>query len=342
MKSFQLVAHGDPGRFSLSEIPTPLPGDLEVQIRVRACGLNHLDLWLEKGALPVPISLPRIPGGELSGEISALGGGVTGWRVGDRVAVQSNLFCGKCEFCAQGEESMCLAGQLLGVQRDGGFAEYAVVPVSSLVPLPASVSFEESAAVTLAASTAMHMLDDRVHVRSGDWVLVMAGASGVGSAAIQISKRFGAYVIATGSTEEKRQLSQNLGADFVIDPGLPDWPAEVRRITKKRGVDIVVEHIGGSILEQAFQCLARGGSIVTCGATMGREVSMNLWPFFVKQQRLVGSYGRNRKDMIATLQWVSEGRLKSVIDELIPLERAAEAFEKMRNRSVRGKLVIVP
>lgn len=266
--------------------------------------------------------------------------GDTLWRIGDRVAVQSNLFCGECEFCRRGEESMCLRSQLLGVDRDGGFAEKVVVPASSLARLPEAVSFETSAALTLAGSTAMHMLTERTQVKRGDWVLAIGGASGVGSAAIQIAKGLAARVISTGSTEAKRKLAQQLGAEFVVDSTDPKWPAEVRRITGKRGVDVIVEHVGGEVLVKCFDCLARGGTIVTCGATAGREVTLNLWPFFVKQQRLIGSYGRNRADMRATLEWVAQGKLKPVIHSTFPLERTAEAFAALRERRVLGKVVI--
>jgi len=264
------------------------------------------------------------------------------WKEGDRVAVQSNLFCGKCEFCVRGEETICLESQMLGVQRDGAFAEQVVVPESAIVSLPDAVSYEASAALTLAGSTAMHMLAHRAQVRSGDWVLVIGGASGVGSAAIQIARGMGGYVIATASTPEKQQLSEKLGAHYVVNSTDPDWPAAVRKLTAKRGVDLVVEHVGGEVLAKCFHCLARNGTIVTCGATSGREINIQLWPFFVKQQRLIGSYGRNRADMEATLEWAAEGRMHSVIHQLFPLSRAGEAFQLLRERKVLGKLVIQP
>ena len=354
MRAAQLIAHGSPGKFELRDVPTPQPQPGEVLIDVRACGLNHLDLWLEEAGLPIPAKLPRTPGGEVAGVIAELGEGVnqratglqpaeratakddalaniqpcqlqTGstlerpWRVGDRVAVQSNFFCGACEFCLLGEESQCRENQLLGVERDGGFAEKMIAPVSSLVRLPDSVSFETSAALTLAGSTAMHMLAARTQVKRGDWVLAIGGASGVGSAAIQIAREFGARVIATASSAEKAKLSQDLGAEFVVDSTSAKWPAEVRRLTAKRGVDIVVEHVGGDVLLKCFDCLARNGTIVTCGATAGREVTLNLWPLFVKQQRLIGSYGRNRADMRATLDWAAAGKLRAVIHSVLPL-----------------------
>lgn len=342
MKAFQLVAHGTPGSFELRDLPDPTPGADEAVVRVRACGLNHLDLWLEEAGLPIRVALPRTPGGEVAGEIAAVGTGVRHWAAGDRVAVQSNLSCGQCEYCARGEESLCLKGELLGVQRDGGFAEQVVVPARALVRLPESVGFETAAALTLAASTAMHMLTRRASVWPGAWVLVVGGASGVGSAAIQIARQLGARVLSTGSTEAKRALAKSLGAEQVLDSSDPQWPAEVRRLTGKRGVDLVVEHVGGKLLEQAFTCLARGGTVVTCGATAGREVALQLWPFFVKQQRLVGSYGRNRADVEATLTWAAAGKLRPVIDRTVPLTEAVQAFAALRGRRVLGKVLVTP
>jgi 2-desacetyl-2-hydroxyethyl bacteriochlorophyllide A dehydrogenase len=341
MRALQLTSHGSPGQFRVADVPAPQPGPDEVVVKVRACGLNRLDLWLEEGGLPIPVQLPRVPGAEISGVIGKLGSDVDEWRVGDRVAVQSNLFCGTCEFCLRGDESICLKGQLLGVQKDGGFAEEVLVPARALVQIPAAVDFETSAALTLAGSTAMHMLTNRAEIRSADWVLVMGGASGVGTAAIQIAKQLGANVIATASTLEKRNVAMSAGADHVVDSTADDWPTEIRQITDRRGVDIVVEHIGGRMLTQAFACLARGGTVVTCGATAGREVEMNLWPFFVKQQRLIGSYGRNRADMIATLDWAAVGKLKPMVHKRYALDETPQAFADLRNRTVLGKAVIV-
>jgi NADPH:quinone reductase-like Zn-dependent oxidoreductase len=342
MKAIQLVAHGAPGRFELRELPDPQPSPGEVIVEVHACGLNHLDLWTEAGELPLPIKLPLTPGCEIAGRVSRMGEGVDAWQPGDRVAVQSNLYCGECEYCRRGDESMCINNVMLGVQRDGGFAGLVAVPARALVRLPDNVDFTASAGLTLAGSTAMHMLTNRASVRGGDWVLVMAGASGVGSAAIQIARGLGARVISTGSSEEKREVARRLGAEFVLDLAKANWTVEVRKITDKRGVDVVVEHIGGTALQQAFNCLARDGTIVTCGATSGREVPLNLWPFFVKQQRLVGSYGRNAADFRATLDWAAQGKLKPVIDSTVPLAETPRAFERLRSRQVLGKLVITP
>ena len=342
MKALQLIAHGNPGKFELREIPDLVPGANEAVIQVQSCGLNHIDLWTESAGLPIPIQLPRILGGEVAGRVLMVGSNVKDWRAGDDVAVQSNLFCGECEFCQRGDESLCLFGQLLGVNCDGGFAEKVLVPARTLIRLPRGVDFDTSAALTLAGSTAMHMLTNRASVRRGDWVLAIGGASGVGSAAIQIAKHLGARVISTGSTEAKRSLAHHLGAEFVLDPANPEWPAEVRKITNRRGVDLIVEHVGGEVLFKCFDCLARGGTIVTCGATAGREVPFNVWPFFVKQHRLIGSYGRNRADLQATLEWAAAGKLKPVIDSVFPLDQVPAALEKLRSRNMQGKILIEP
>jgi 2-desacetyl-2-hydroxyethyl bacteriochlorophyllide A dehydrogenase len=342
MKAVQLVEFGAPGKLLITDLPEPQPSSNEVLVKVHACGLNHLDLWLEKGALPIELRLPIIPGAEIAGEVLALGNKVHGWQVGDRVAVQSNLFCGECEFCLAGKESLCLHGQLLGVQRDGGFAEKVVVPARALVSLPDGLNFQSSAALTLAGSTAVHMLTSRVQVQSGQWVLVMAGASGVGSVAIQVARYLGAYVIATGSTPAKRELATKLGAEYVVDSSKETWPSQVRQITQKHGADLVIEHVGGKTFERVFDCLARGGTILTCGATTGPEVHINLWPLFVKEQRVIGSYGRNRKDLETTLEWARQGIIRPVIDRVLPLSATTEAFNLLRARGVLGKILIQP
>jgi 2-desacetyl-2-hydroxyethyl bacteriochlorophyllide A dehydrogenase len=342
MKAVQLIAHGQPGQFELREVPDAKAGPGEVVVQVQACGLNHLDLWLEQGELPIPIQLPRTPGCEIAGRVIEVGTDVSGWKTGDEVAVQSNLFCGRCEYCRRGEESMCLQPVMLGVQCDGGFAEKVGVPQRALIRLPPGVNFQTSAALTLAGSTAMHMLTNRTAVREGDWVLVIGAASGVGSAAIQIARHLGGRVIATASSETKRALARQLGAEFVVDSTGEAWPAEVRGITHKHGVDVVVEHVGGEVLRKCFECLARGGTVVTCGATAGNETALNLWPFFVKQHRLVGSYSRNSADLKASLEWAAAGKLKPVIHVVYPLDRTAEAFAALRSRTVLGKVLVDP
>jgi NADPH:quinone reductase-like Zn-dependent oxidoreductase len=342
MKAVQLIAHGVPGKLELKDLAEPKPAPDQVVVNVKACGLNRLDLWAEEGGLPVPLQLPRTLGCEIAGQIIALGEDIDDWRIGERVAIQSNLFCGFCEYCLRGEETICIRGKLLGIDLDGGFAEQVAAPAKALVRIPPEVDYNTSAAITLGTSTAMHMLTKRVEAQPGDWVLVIAGASGVGSSAIQIAKHLGAKVIATGSTQTKRDFALSLGADHTVDSNDENWPGEVRALTQKRGVDIVVEHVGGEVLRQCFQCLARGGAIVTCGATAGREVDLNIWPLFVKQQCIVGSYGRTRADVQQTLEWAALGYLRPNIHRTYGLESVPEAFKALRERSVLGKIVITP
>ncbi len=342
MKAIQLTAQGAPGKFELRELPEPVPAANEVLVQVQSCGLNHLDLWLEQGGLPIPVILPRTPGGDIAGRVYKTGTSVTDWRSGDAVIVQSNLFCGECEFCRRGDESLCLRGEMFGVHRDGGFAEQVLAPSRALLRLPTGVDFDTAAALCLNGSTAMHMLTNRAQVQPGQWVLVIGGAGAVGSAAIQIVRQLGGRVISTASTPAKRALAEHLGAEHVISTSDPQWPAQVRKLTDKRGVDLVVEHVGGDVLRQCFECLARGGTIVTCGATAGREITFQIWPFFVKQHRFIGSYGRNRADLIATLQWAAEGKLKPVIDSVFPLDQTADAFAKLRSGKMLGKILVEP
>lgn len=343
MKAVQLLSQGVPGEFKYHDVPDPTPEPDEVIVKVRACGLNHLDLWVEETAgLPMGIDLPLTPGCEIAGEVAELGVDVDQWRIGDQVAVQSNLFCGTCEYCLSGEEANCLNTRLIGVECDGGFAELVKAPSRCLMAIPDGVSFETSAALTLAGSTAIHMLTDRAEVREGDWVLVIGASSGVGSAAIQIASQLGARVITTGSTDEKRRFGVQLGAEHAVDHTKDDWPDEVRCITDKRGVNLVVEHVGADVLEKVFRCLARGGTVVTCGATAGRSVSFEVWPFFVRQHRLIGSYGRNHADVNATLQWAAEGRLRPIVHQVFPLEQTADAYNLLRGRQVLGKVLVKP
>lgn len=342
MDACRLVQHGKPGVYEFGEVQDPRPGEGEVVVAVRACGLNRLDLWTEEAGLPVPVPLPLIQGCEPAGEIFEVGSGVSGWKIGDRVAVQSNLFCGNCESCAKGEENLCLKGSLIGVQINGGFAEKMVVPQRVLVPIPAGVSHETAAALGLAGATAMHMLTKRVRVRPGSVVLVVGGTSGVGSAAIQIARRLGARVFALSSTESKRAKSISLGAELVFDSSSADWPKQIRAATGRRGVDVVVEHVGGGVLPACLECLARGGIIVTCGATAGRDVSLNLWPLFVKEQSVVGSYGRTREDMSQTFAWADRGWLRPVIHSVVPLKELPAAIARLRAGTVEGKVVLKP
>jgi NADPH:quinone reductase-like Zn-dependent oxidoreductase len=324
----------------VGEMPCPQPGNAQALVRAHACGVNRLDIYERTGRTPV--KLPHISGSEAAGEVVAYGPGIANEPVpvGHLAAIAPYLFCGQCEFCIVGEETMCIRGNILGLASQGAFAEYVVVPASSLVPLPDGVTAHEAAAVGLAMITAWRMLIDRARVQPGETVLVQAGGSGVGSAAIQIAKLAGARVIATVGSREKMEHAQRLGADNVINYNELDFAQEVRKLTGKRGVAVVVEHIGTTTWEKSISCLAREGRLVTCGATTGNEGTTNLWTLFAKELRLIGSYGGTRADLATVLRLVAQGQLRPVIARTLPLESVGEAQRLLEERHVFGKIVI--
>ncbi len=340
MKAILLEEFGQADVLRIREVPDPTPGPGEVLVRVAACGVNRLDLWIRTGSLARKPALPHIMGSEVSGVVEALGPGVVGVSVGERVAVAPYLFCGRCEYCLDGRETVCLKSDILGLNSQGGYAELVSVPVSNVVPLPEGVQFEEAAALTLAAPTAWRMLTDRVRVQPGQWVLVQAAGSGVGSAAVQIAKRFGARVIATAGTDEKLEKARQLGADEVINYSTADVVQEVRRITGKRGVDVVVEHVGAATWEKSLASLARRGKVVTCGATTGSEASINLWTLFAKENAIIGSYGATRGEVATVLGLAAQGQLKPVIDAVLPFKHVTEAHRRLEDRRQFGKIVL--
>jgi NADPH:quinone reductase-like Zn-dependent oxidoreductase len=300
-----------------------------------------LDIYSRTGRTKIA-PLPHISGSEVAGEIAVVGEAVNGLKVGQEVAVAPYLFCGRCEFCLAGEEVMCLKGDIVGLGDQGGFAEYVRVPASSIVALPKGVDFVSAAAVGLAAITAWHMLTVRAPLTAGQEVLVHAAGSGVGSAAIQIAKLSGARVIATASSAAKLELARKLGADEVINYQEQDFFQEVRRLTNKRGVDVVVEHIGEHTWEKSVASLARRGRLVTCGATSGNEGKINLWNLFAKEQTLIGSYGGTRHDLATLLKLVAAGHFQPVVAGTFSLEQVQEAQQLMEKREQFGKYIIIP
>jgi NADPH:quinone reductase-like Zn-dependent oxidoreductase len=326
----------------LQDLPVPEAGPGQVLVRVRACGVNHIDLWAREGKLPIRIPLPHVSGSEVTGEVAQVGPGVEGVAIGQRVAVHPYLHDGTCEYCLAGEESTCLRGDILGMVSQGGYAEYVRVPANSVVPLPEGLGFVEAAAVTLATLTAWHMLVAKARVRPGETVLVLAAGSGIGVAAVQIARLAGARVIAAASSEEKLAVARGLGAEETVNYTTEDLREAVRRITGKRGVDVVVEHVGAATWEQSLACLTRNGRLVTCGATTGSEVRMDLWPFFVRQITAYGAYGGTRAELQRVLQLTARGLLKPVVARVLPLAALPEAQEALQRRQVVGKLVVEP
>jgi len=342
MRAVVVPRHGGPEVLEVVSRPRPSPGGGEVLLQVKAAGVNHLDTFVRRGMPGITLPLPMIPGSDASGLVAAVGAGVAGLEAGDRVFVSSGYSCERCRACLSGNEPLCRFYGLLGEHRDGTQAEFVVLRASQALPLPPGVSFEEGAAFPLVFLTAWHMLVARAAVRQGEEVLVHAGGSGVGSAAIQIAKLHGARVLTTVGGAEKGAKAKALGADEVIDSRTSDFLAETRRLTGKRGVDVVVENVGQETWEKSLLALAKGGRLVTCGATTGYEAKTNLSHLFFKWLSLLGSTMGSRAELLQIADLVAARRLRPVLDRVLPFEQAAEAHRLIAARAVFGKIVLTP
>jgi NADPH:quinone reductase-like Zn-dependent oxidoreductase len=340
MKAIVIPRHGGPEALELRDVEQPTPGAGEVLVRVRACALNHLDLWSRNGIAGIQFPLPLIPGSDIAGEIAGVGAGATRAKVGDKVVLSPGVACGQCAACASGDDSQCRWYKLIGYMRNGGCAEYVVAPEVNALPMPQGLSFEEAAAVPLVFLTAWHMLITRAQLKAGEDVLVLGAGSGIGSAAIQIAKLIGARVIATAGDPMKFEKARALGADEMIQHGKQDISEEVRRLTGKRGVDVVFEHVGKVTWEQTVKSLATAGRLVTCGATTGREAMTDLRLLFARQLSLLGSYMGSRGELFHVLKLVGEKKLRPVVDRVLPLAEARAAHEVMERREHFGKVVL--
>jgi len=342
MRAVVVPRHGGPEVLEIATRPRPIPGPGEVLLQVQAAGVNHLDTFVRRGMPGITLPLPMIPGSDAAGVVVALGPGAAGVKEWDRVFVSPGYSCGRCRACLSGNEPLCRFYGLLGEHRDGTQAEYVALPVAQVLPLPAGVSFEAGAAFPLVFLTAWHMLVARAGLRPGEDVLIHAGGSGVGSAAIQIAKLHGARVLTTTGGPEKGAKAKALGADEVIDHRSSDVLAEVRRLTGKRGVDVVVENVGQETWEKSLLALAKGGRLVTCGATTGYEARTDLRHLFFKGLSLLGSTMGSRAELLQIADLVAAGRLRPVVDRVLPFEQAAEAHRLLAARSVFGKIVLTP
>jgi len=340
VKAVRFPLHGGPEVLRYEEAPDPAPRPGGVVVRVRACALNHLDLWQRRGIERVSIPLPHISGADVAGEV--VDAGDTGVPLGQRVMLQPGLSCGRCARCLAGEDNYCPRYDVLGYQSDGGYAELIAVPASSLVPLPDRIAFEQAAAFPLSFLTAWHMLMTRARLRSADTVLVLAAGSGVGQAAIQIAKAFHATVIATAGSEFKAGRAAAIGADHVIDHYREDLVQRVRQITTNRGVDLVVEHVGEATWEKSIRCLARGGRVVTCGATTGHRAALDLRHLFARQLSVLGSYMGGRGELLHAADLFVKGVLTPVVDRTYALAEAAQAQMRLESSEQFGKIVLVP
>ncbi|MBI2371327.1 MAG: zinc-binding dehydrogenase [Deltaproteobacteria bacterium] len=311
-------------------------------LKLRACALNHLDLWLRQGAPGRKVPLPHILGSDIAGEVARAGNLVTKVKPGDRVIVLPGASCGECRLCLSGQDNRCPRFHIIGSEVDGGYAEYVKVPGVNVAPMPDGLSFEEAAAFPLATLTAWHMLVTRAGVRAGEDVLVLAAGSGIGTQAVQIAKHHGARVIAAAGSDEKLKKARELGADETINYTRQDLAEEARRLTGGRGVDVVFEHVGQATWEKSVQSLATGGRLVTCGATTGAQVQLNLAAFYVRQLTFLGSRMGSKGEMLHLIRLLGERRLRSVIDRVMPLKEAATAHELLDQRAQFGKIVLVP
>ncbi|MDA2932433.1 zinc-binding dehydrogenase [Nitrospinae bacterium AH-259-F20] len=341
MRAVRFHEFGGPEVLKVEEVDDPQAGPGQILVSVKACGFNHLDLLLRAGAVP-DIPMPHICGSEVAGVVEAVGPGVEAPAVGDRVAIQPFYFCGTCRWCQWGEESLCEAADITGMMNQGGYAERMVAPASSAVAIPAEVSFEAAAAVTLSTLTAWHMLVNRAKLKHGETLLVVAAASGVGSAAVQVGRLAGARVLAAASTDEKLARAKALGADVTINYTTENLAEAVREATGGRGAEVVCEMVGQALWQDAIACLARGGRLVTCGAHTGGEVTLNIFNLFLQQHRLIGSTGGTRAELATILELVAEGRFQAVIHATYPLEEARAAHEALAARAVVGKALLVP
>lgn len=324
------------------ELAVPEPTSRQVRVKVKAVALNHLDVWVRRGWPGLTLALPHILGSDIAGVVDAVGSEVADVSIGSEVIVNPGLSCGVCERCLRGDDHLCRQYVLIGEHVAGGYAEYVCVPRQNLVPKPSSLSFEQAACLPLTFLTAWAMLVNRAQLGAGETVLIHAAGSGVGSAGVQIAKLLGAKVIATASTDEKLAKAKVLGADEVINYATHDFLEEVKRITHKKLVDVVFEHTGASTWAKSVACLPYGGRLVTCGATSGHDVQLDLRVLFYKRISLLGSTMGSKGDLFRIMRMVEAGVLKPVLDRVLPLGAAAEAHRLLSNRTSFGNVVLTP
>ena len=344
MRAVVLRAFGGPENLELTTLPDPVAGPGEVLLRVRACALNHLDLWVRGGLPGAKIALPFTLGCDVAGEIAALGPGVGGAAVGARVAVHPGRSCGTCDACRDGRESDCPDYGIIGAYggRPGGYAELLAVPVEHLLAMPDSMTFEAAAAAPLTFLTAWHMLVTLAELRPGETLLAVGAGSGVTTAAIQIAKCCGARVIATSTSKDKLERAKALGADAVVLHPPEDLARSVRKLTGGRMADAALDHVGGSVIGETLKCLRRSGRLVTCGATGGFAAPIDLRYVFDRQLKILGAKMGSLAEMRRVWALVAEGRLAPVVDRTFPLEQARAAHDHLEARGQFGKVVLAP
>ena len=342
MKATIFRQHGGPEVLEYTDVPDPSIRADEVLVEVKACALNHLDIFVRNGMPGIEIPLPHILGDDIAGVVKEVGELVTWAKPGDEVMVQPGVSCGHCAACLSGQDNLCREYDILGYRRNGGYAELVAVPGANLIPKPAQLSWAEAAALPLVTVTAWHMLVTRANVQPGEDVLIHAAGSGVGSIAIQIAKLRGARVITTASSDEKLAKARELGADQTINYSHDDWPKEVKRLTDRRGVDVVVEHTGAATWPGSIASLKNNGRLVTCGATSGYDARTDLRQVFYRHLTLLGSFMGSKAELLEAMKFVTQGKIHAVVDRVLPLSEARQAHELMENRGQFGKIVLEP
>ena len=341
MQAIVIEEHGGLDKLALQEVPTPVPAPMEVLVRLEAMALNHLDLWVRRGVPGHRFPLPLVPGSDAAGIVDAVGAGVEGLELGAEVVCFPAVSCGRCETCLSGQDQLCPSYSILGEARNGTAAQYVCLPHANIHPKPDNLSFEEAACGLLSFLTAWNMLVVRARLQAYESVLVHAGASGVGSAAIQIAQLLGARVIATAGSVEKCKLAQELGASHVLNYREADFVQEALAFTDGKGVEVVIEHIGGDTFSQSIRALAWGGRLVSCGATTGAKVEVNLARLFFKNLSFLGSTMGSKGDLLKILKLFGEGRLSPVVGKVLHgLDRYPEAQSLLEERKVLGKVVV--
>ncbi|HSE23616.1 MAG TPA: zinc-binding dehydrogenase [Pyrinomonadaceae bacterium] len=341
MKAVIFKQHGGPEVLEFTDVEAPSPKANEVLLKVKACALNHLDLFIRRGLPGIEIPLPHILGSDISGIVQEVGNLVSWVKPGDEVIVQPGVSCTHCQACLSGADNLCREYDMIGYRRDGGYAEFVAVPGLNIVPKPSNLSWEAAAALPLVSITAWHMLVSRANVQPGEVVLVHAAGSGVGSIAIQVAKLRGARVITTSSSEEKLAKARELGADETVNYTAADWPKQVRKLTAGRGVDVVVEHTGAETWPGSISALKNNGRLVTCGATSGYDARTDLRQVFYRHLTLLGSFMGSKAELLEVLKFVEQGSIRAIVDSVRPLAEAREAHESLENRAQFGKVLLI-
>jgi NADPH:quinone reductase-like Zn-dependent oxidoreductase len=342
MKALAFSEHGGLDKLRYMDVPDPKIGDGDVLVRVRACALNHLDLFVREGLPGLKLPLPFWSGCDIAGEIAAVGAGVTGRTVGERVAVNPNLHCGRCEYCMKGETSLCLQYGILGEHAHGGLAEYVKVAADKVVPLPEGLGFEEAAAFILVNMTAWRMLVTQARLRAGEDLLIIGVGGGVSSTAVQIGKLCGARVWVTSSSDDKLARARELGADEGINYAKEDWVRAIGQKTGRRGVDVVLENVGAATWQGSIRSLAKGGRLVTCGGTSGPICETDVRLVFWKQISIIGSTMATNAEFATVMSQLFRGRLRGIVDSVMPLAEGVAAEQKLAEGKQFGKIVLVP